>query len=453
MRDEAPAPAGPAGDARLAVVIPTLNEAAVLPGLLDDLAGLSLPHRVVVVDGGSTDRTPETARARGARIVPSSPGRARQLRRGADATEAPWLLFLHADTRLPERARRELERWLPLAPARRAAVFRFALAGDRWYWRLLEMGQRLRQRLFGLPYGDQGLVVSREAYEDAGGYPEIPIMEDVELVRRLRRRGEVVTLPAPLVSSPRRYRREGSVYGWLRNSVLIALHLAGVPPDRLARWYRPEPGPGATSRGPAPTLLVFAKAPQPGRVKTRLAADIGPERAAELYREMGRAVVGSVARGPYRTVICYDPPGARNAVRAWLGPVAGADAEFRPQAPGGLGARLREAFREAFREGGGPVCAIGTDAPDVDASLVRRAFRALRDRDVVVGPATDGGYYLVGSAREEPELFREIPWSTGEVLERTRRRARRLGWSVAELPPLSDVDTIDDLGGVGGSVR
>lgn len=425
---------------RLGVVVPTLNEAVRLPLLLEDLARLPVPAEVVVSDGGSEDGTVAAARRRGARVVRGARGRAGQLNRGAADTRAPWLLFLHADARLGPEARRALAAWLARAGPEDAAVFRFALEGGDRYWRFIEFGQRLRQRLSGLPYGDQGLVVSRRLFDAVGGYPELPVMEDVEMVRRLRRRGRLETLPAALVTSPRRYRREGKLRGWLRNTALASLYLAGVRPERLARWYRPHPRT-------RPVLLVFAKAPAPGRVKTRLAAEIGEEAASRIYREMGRRVVEGVAAGAYDVVVCYDPPDAEAEVRSWLGPPDGV--RFRPQARGDLGARLRAAFREAFDDGAGPVCAIGTDAPDVDPGLVTRAFRALRSDDVVVGPAEDGGYYLIGLARPEPELFRSVPWSTSRVLEATRARARERSLSLGELEALSDVDTAADLAGRG----
>ncbi|HSR42491.1 MAG TPA: TIGR04283 family arsenosugar biosynthesis glycosyltransferase, partial [Longimicrobiales bacterium] len=225
----------------LGVVVPTLDEADRLPFLLDDLGRLSVAHTTVVADGGSTDGTREVARRRGARVVEAPRGRGVQLNAGARAAgETPWLLFLHADVRLSPDAGDALASWLEEGGAERAGFFRFGLEGDDWFWRFLELGQRLRERLYGLAYGDQGLVVSRDLFDAVGGYPEIPLMEDVEILRRLRRRVPVERLPATLRASPRRYEREGRWYGWLRNAALVSLYLAGVRPERLAAWYRPR---------------------------------------------------------------------------------------------------------------------------------------------------------------------------------------------------------------------
>lgn len=431
----------------MGVVIPTLNEEAYLPSLLSDLGHLSARPRVVVCDGGSVDRTRELARGAGAVVVRGPRGRAAQLNRGAQALDTPWLLFLHADTRLSPQAAGALERWLDSADEGTAAHFGFALEGKSLFWRFIELGQAIRERLYGLVYGDQGLVVNRMLFDAVGGYPEEPLMEDVVLVRKLRRAGRLERIPETLVTSPRRYEREGRWKGWLRNTALITLHLAGVPARRLRRWYPDEPGfgrpPGRTDpRAPDDrVLLVFAKNPVPGRVKTRLAAEIGHEEAARVYRRMGREVVDRIRGGPYRVVVCFDPPGSRQAVTRWLG--AG-DLTLLPQAPGGLDARLESAFDAAFRTASS-VCVIGTDAPGLTRSHVEEAFRALDRADVVIGPAEDGGYYLLALSRPAPQLFRNIPWSTEDVLEATLERAREAGLRAACLDTLLDVDTAADL--------
>lgn len=434
---------------RLGVVIPTLDEAARLPRLLDDLARLPIPIEVVVADGGSTDETPAISVAWGAQLVRARRGRAAQLNAGAAATDAPWLLFLHADVRMPAAARDALVGWIESGSGR-AAVFQFALEGRGSYWRVIEFGQRVRQRLLGLCFGDQGLVVAREAFDAVGGYPDLPLMEDAEIALRLRRRHGLATLPAALLSSPRRYEREGRLYGWLRNTALVALYWAGVAPHRLARWYRfaRESGPHPPDRTPsagARELLVFAKAPVAGRVKTRLASAIGASRATAVYRVLGRRVLTQVAGGPYRIVVCYDPPDAAQAVRVWLGGRAGVRLELEPQASGDLGRRLEAGFAAAFGRGAAAVVAVGTDTPGVDRAVVARAFECLQRCDAVVGPALDGGYYLIGLARPAPALFRGVPWSTERVLAVTRERARALRLVVEELDPLADVDTPDDL--------
>jgi rSAM/selenodomain-associated transferase 2/rSAM/selenodomain-associated transferase 1 len=431
---------------RLGVVIPTLNEEDHLPLILDDLARLPLPHRVLVADGGSRDGSLEAARQGGAWVVEAPRGRARQMNAGAALLETPWLLFLHADSRIPEPTAHALATWLADPPPAEAAHFAFRLDGNGWSWRFLEAGQRIREALSGLAYGDQGLLVSRQRFAAVGGFPDIPLMEDVEMVRRLRRGPGLDRIPAPLPTSTRRYRSEGWVRAWLRNASLLLLHHLGASPETLASRYpaRAPEARGSGEAGNARALLVFAKSPRPGHVKTRLAGEVGAGRATEIYRRMGREAVDRLRGGPWRTVICFDPPQELPTVRDWLGPEG---LSFQPQSDGDLGERLTGAFRQAFRTGG-PVCVVGTDIPELGQPLVENAFRLLETEggpDVVLGPAVDGGYYLLGARVPSVALFQGIPWSTRKVREHTLARAREEGLRVEELPVLADVDRAEDL--------
>jgi len=194
---------------------------------------------------------------------------------------------------------------------------------------------------------------------------------------------------------------------------------------------------------PADVLGVFVKAPDPGTVKTRLAADIGAVRAAALYRRIGRTLVAEcVAPGRHRTVAWFAPASREAAVQEWLAS-CGLDG-LRCQPGGGLDARLAAAFDHHFAEGARRVVVIGSDCPEVGASLVEQAFRALERDDLVIGPAMDGGYYLLGLNAPAPGLFQNIAWSTDAVYRQTMDHAARLGLSTAVLPRLRDVDTVED---------
>ena len=435
------------GRPRLTVVIPTLDEAEHLPRLLADLR--SLEAAVIVVDGGSRDRTPELAAASGARVLRTETGRGLQLRAGGRAAGSDWLLFLHADSRLDADGIAAVQRFLDSARPSQFAHFDFALEGGAFFHRFIEFGQRLRQRLFGLVYGDQGLLVSRELYESVGGHPEWPLMEDVGGIDRLERVGKRRVLAARLVTSARRYERHGRWSGWLRNFGLITLFRLGVSTQRLASFYRPQAeSPAARGRAgvrtPASpgTVVAFAKAPTPGRVKTRLAADVGDEEATRIYRVLGRTVVDRLRTGPHRLVVYVDPPeaGAVEQVRAWLGP----DLECRLQVDGDLGARMHAAFEECLVESD-RVCIVGTDVPELGADTVGRALAALEEADVVLGPAADGGYYLIGMRGLHAHLLRDMRWSTADVFEETKRRAEETNVSFRVLETLRDVDTLADV--------
>jgi rSAM/selenodomain-associated transferase 2 len=224
----------------IGVVIPTLNEAEVLPALLDDLRRVAVPLDIVIADGGSTDGTLAAASAADVRTVVVTRGRARQMNAGAREVAGGWLLFLHADSRMPARARRALLTAVVDEPELDVAVFAFAIDLPPGWKRFIEIGQALRQRLYGLSYGDQGLLVRRELFEMVGGYPDVPVLEDVLTLRALARRARVHTLPAAIVTSGRRYQRDGVVRTWLRNTAIIISYALGVPPHRLVHWRHRE---------------------------------------------------------------------------------------------------------------------------------------------------------------------------------------------------------------------
>jgi rSAM/selenodomain-associated transferase 2 len=205
--------------------------------LLQDLRRLVVPLDIVIADGGSSDGTLVAASTAGARTLLAPRGRARQMNAGARAVAGRWLLFLHADSRLPAQARRALLHAVVDEPQMEAAVFRFSIDLPPGWKRFIEVGQVLRQRIYGLPYGDQGLLIRRELFETIGGYPDVPLLEDVATLRALRPRARVRTLPAAIVTSGRRYQRDGVLRTWLRHTVIIFLYLVGVRPAHLVHWH------------------------------------------------------------------------------------------------------------------------------------------------------------------------------------------------------------------------
>jgi len=188
-------------------------------------------------------------------------------------------------------------------------------------------------------------------------------------------------------------------------------------------------------------LVVFVKHPRPGAVKTRLAAAIGPEAAAGLYRALAEHVLeATTPAGEYERLVFFDPPGALEEMRAWLPGV-----RLLAQSGADLGARMADAFARAFARGARRAAIVGTDAPAVSREKVTEALDALEDADVVLAPSEDGGYSLLALKEPRPELFAGIAWSTPAVAGETRARVAAAGLSLRELPPLRDVDTLEDL--------
>jgi rSAM/selenodomain-associated transferase 2/rSAM/selenodomain-associated transferase 1 len=475
---------------RLSIVVPALNEAAGIAAMLAELAPLRRAgHEVIVVDGGSHDGTADAARPHADVLLTAPRGRAKQMNAGAAAATGDVLLFLHADTRLPADAVAAIAAALPTPDAGvrpRWGRFDVDIDGRPRVLRLVAATMNLRSRVTGIATGDQGMFVTRALFAQAGGFPELPLMEDVALSRRLRDlAGRPACLAARVVTSGRRWEARGP---W--RTILLMARLRfdfwrGVDPAELARRYAGDAAAGSAAAAPAslgaraPVLQIFVKAPTPGQVKTRLAASIGPDAAAALYaRLVERALDAAVAArdrgavGPLELwhagsdpascaasaspasggtgppVTTSTPLAASGSGPAPLHPAlirwaARSGATLHPQQGDDLGARMQAALRSAL-DRGRPALLIGTDCPALDAAHLAAAAEALRGHDAVFVPAEDGGYVLVGLARAV-DAFEGIAWSGAGVMAATRARLAATGASWRELPPLWDVDRPEDL--------
>lgn len=232
----------------ITVVIPTLNAEKTLAATLTSLvpgAVDGVVRQVVVVDGGSTDRTLRIAEDSGADIVRAERGRGRQMRAGAQAARFPWLLFLHADTVLDAGWDREAAAFIERIDIGQrqptAAAFRFALDDMGFLPRMIETGVALRCTLLRLPYGDQGLLIPRTLYDDIGGFRELALMEDVDIVRRLGRKRTLI-LRSQAVTSAVRYRNDGYLRRSARNLACLGLYLLRAPMPLIERLYGARSG-------------------------------------------------------------------------------------------------------------------------------------------------------------------------------------------------------------------
>ena len=313
----------------VSIVIPVLHDTAELASLLERLAPSRNPpadhsvvYQVVVVNGDPNDVSlhPLYQRFPEVEWVESAPGRGRQMNHGARLATGQWLLFLHADA-YPERGWIEAIKQADQSSAIGGA-FCFRLESTALNARVLERGVDLRTRLFGLPYGDQGVFVRRHVFDDEGGYAELPIMEDLELVRRLRRRGPLLWSPVAVRVSARRWERDGWVRRSVLNVCLVGLFFVGISSVWLARRYyahdrldatgaeAPESPPAHASHEPAPKIAVIIPALDeeeaighvldeiPDTVTAVTVADNGStDRTAEVARAAGAHVVTESTRG------------------------------------------------------------------------------------------------------------------------------------------------------------
>ena len=418
----------------LRIVMPVFNEGRTLAVRLRALEPLrARGAALVVVDGGSTDNTWAIASALADQVLLAPLGRASQMNAGARDATADALLFLHADTQLPDGAD------LLIAHALRAGQhwgrFDVLIDGTPAALRMVARLMNLRSRLTGIATGDQGIFVRRSVFESLGGFADLPLMEDVEISTRLRRNSSPACIQTPVTTSGRRWEQHGvwrtiALMWWLRAAYYFGANIAA-----LARWYGYAPRPESA----AAAIAILARAPLPGQAKTRLIPALGAPGAARTQRRFTRNTLRLAAAVDTGSVTLWCAPDAGQRFFRALHRAQGVALES--QCGGDLGARMQHACAHHFASRlDQPLLLIGTDCAVLAPGHLQAAARALKQHEVVVVPAEDGGYVLIGMWRLIPEVFERIDWSTPQVMTQTRERLTQAGVEWLEMPTLWDVD-------------
>jgi hypothetical protein len=426
--------------ASIAVIVPAYNE-----GLSIRLALEGIPDwvdQIVVADNASTDDTAEIARASGATVVfEPEPGYGAACLRAITALESPDIVvFMDADC-----SDNPAEMGLLVDPilADRADLVIGSRVTGHCEARALTPQQRIGNRL---ACGLIRLLYSVR-YTDLGPFRAVRYSTLIELemrdrnygwtaemqIKAARHRARIMEVPVSYRKRIGRSKISGTLAGALRAGTKILYTI-------VREAFRPQ---NRCSTG-AERLILFTRYPEPGKTKTRLIPVLGEGGAADLQRLMTVRTVETARqasdRGRLEVQVHFDG-GPKDGMHTWLAP----DLVYRPQSEGDLGDRMQQAFESAFSEDCRRAVIIGTDCPDLCAHDIRQAFASLRSVDVVLGPASDGGYYLIGLRGPAPELFRAIPWGTENVLEETLRRARDARLTTRLLRRLDDVDRPEDL--------
>ena len=190
-------------------------------------------------------------------------------------------------------------------------------------------------------------------------------------------------------------------------------------------------------------LIIFLKYPEAGKVKTRLAKDVGDDEAARIYSHMALNIIeGAIDPKSYNTIIFYDPPEKEKEIKNWIGKK---EVQYLPQIGNTLGDRISNAFKEVYSNGADKTVIIGTDCLEVTSEIINKAISLLGETQVVLGPAEDGGYYLLALNQDRPQIFQDINWSTEHVLNQTVSKIVENKLNYQKLKTLKDIDTVDDI--------
>jgi rSAM/selenodomain-associated transferase 1 len=434
----------------LSVVIPVGPGELAWRALLPDLKYLPASAEVLLV---GVDAEPEDFQRYAATVLPctarwlqSEAGRARQLNHGAGNAAGSILWFLHADSRVDPATLDALDDALRNS---RDAIHYFELAFQADGPRLIGLnawGANFRSRFLRLPFGDQGFCLAKHKFLELGRFDETVEYGEDHLFIWKAHRGKVSVkrVAATLTTSARKYRQ----HGWLR---LTCAHLwrtgrqalpqiARLLMDRQRRMTPSLPSPPVGNR-----LIVFTRCPELGRCKTRLIPTLGADGAVAIHEALVRrtmAWIGSALDEGIAVDVHYAGDDLER-LRGLCGEAVGR-ITFEPQNGEDLGRRMANAFDPAIHQSS-KVAMIGTDCPELDLELVQAAFRHLDETDLVLGPAVDGGYYLIALRRPAAELFQDIRWGGPTVLQETLERAQGLQMTFELLPTLADVDRPEDL--------
>ncbi|GAB4293588.1 MAG: hypothetical protein Kow0098_14560 [Ignavibacteriaceae bacterium] len=420
---------------KYSVIIPAVNEEYYLHSCIKSILKEFPGAEIIVVDGGSTDNTAGIAEKLGAVVLKSVPNRGIQMNLGATASSGDVLIFLHADSVLTAGCGQETNLFFADF-TNNAAMFNIRFDIENYL--LIFFSSLTRINSVFTKFGDSGLIIRKSVFSDCNMFPEWQVFEDVYFLKKLRKKTDVKIFNSTLITSSRRFITTGVLKNQLLNIRLYIKYLTGKSIPEIAGKYQ------SLKYRFTDAVIVFAKYPQPGKVKTRLAKDTDNSFALKFYKLCAENTFSVCRKLPDKNlvrIIFYPDEKYRRAVMKW----GGRKFFISPQNGDSLGERMSSAFRLLFGARFRKVIIIGTDNPALNVDILNNAFQVLDEKDIVIGPSNDGGYYLLGMTKFYQQLFDNIQWSSESVMRRTLVKISDLGLSVGVLNTLTDIDTIEDI--------
>ncbi len=419
---------------KYSIIIPTINEEYFLNKNLESLKNFKEDVEIIVSDGGSKDNTLDIAQRFNCFIVNSNAGRGTQLNAGAAAASGDILIFLHADTFLPDNALNLINEFFTSAENK---ICRFLLGFDfNHKWLDLYTSFSKYDTLF-TRFGDSAIIVRKEFFNELDGFKNTETFEDVDFLKRASHISKVKIINDSVISSSRRFIQNGVIKQQLLNIFLFIGYLLNISIQNLSKMYNKN-----TSKSKTDSIIIFLRYPKNGKVKTRLAKTTSSEFATNFYKSCAENLVNITKRiSSINRFVFFSNENEREEIKSWLGNKL----FYAHQEGDDLGIRMKNAFEKVFSTGAEKVIIIGTDIPDLSAEIINKAFEYLDSSDIVIGPSKDGGFYLLGMKKMYAGLFEEIEYSTAEVFSETLARIKELKLSCQLLPELQDIDTEEDL--------
>ena len=421
----------------ISVIIPVLNEAENIERCLISLKKQRGNKEIIVVDGGSKDKTISIAKKFKVKVLESTPGRPFQMNYGAKKAKGDILLFLHADTLLPKDALMKIENYLKNSNYIGGGFYQ-RYSKNSLLLSLISFRSNLRTSLTKVFFGDQAIFVRKKEFEKLNGFDPVPIMEDLEFSKKMRRYGRVLVIKDKVITSPRLFARHG-LWNYLSMGFLMLIYHLGFSKKKIRRIYDKliiSNKIKYSKLRSKTSLVMFAKYPEPGKVKTRLSRDIGKEKACEVYKSFLSSLIKQHKNNDYDFYIAFTPANKASYFKKLVGN------NIFPQKGSDLGFRMLNTFKKLNEYQ--KIIIIGSDMPDLSKRIVKKAEYELNFNDIVLGPSYDGGYYLV-AMKKPHDIFSKMKWSHKNVLKNTLARINKQKLSYKLLNKKHDIDTVQDL--------